>query len=64
MRPRVDPTLKIVEFAKTLVTEVLSGLLTANAVVALEDDGRAPIQLKQCVVMCLVEKVRSVDLRK
>jgi len=61
LRPRVDATLEIVELAKSFVPKILSGLLTPNAVMTLEDHRCAPIQLEQPIVMWLVEKVRSVD---
>ena len=41
--------------------EVFSGLLAADAMVALEHDGRVPIPLEQLVVVRLVEQAKAVD---
>ena len=41
--------------------EVLSSLLTAYAVVALEYDGRIPIAEEQRIVIRLVKQARAVD---
>ena len=43
--------------------EVLGGLLAAYAVVALEDDGRIPIEEEQRIVIRLVEQARALDGR-
>jgi aminoglycoside/choline kinase family phosphotransferase len=43
---------------------VLRGLLTAYAVVALEDDARITIQAEQRVVIRLIEQARAVDPRE
>jgi hypothetical protein len=45
------------------MSEVLRGLLTAYAVVALEDDERFPIQTEEHIVISLIKQTRPVDLR-
>ena len=60
-RPFVNATPQIVEIAKSFTPEVLRGLLTPYAVVALEDDGRIPIAEEQGIVIRLVEQARAVD---
>jgi len=45
------------------MSEILRGLLTAYTVVALEDDGRLPIQTEQHIVIRLIKQTRPVDLR-
>src|SRR5690242_466029 len=44
--------------------EVFGGLLTADAVMAVEDDQRRGIFLEQLVVICLVEQARAIDGRQ
>jgi hypothetical protein len=63
-RPCVDAALQIVEIAESLMPEVLRGLLTAYAVVALEDDARITIQAEQRVVIRLIQQARAVDPRE
>ena len=62
-RPGLDAASEIVEIAESLMSEVLRGLLTAYPVVALEDDGRLPIQAEQHIVISLIKQTRPVDLR-
>ncbi len=44
-----------------MTLEVLSGVLTADAMVALKHDGRLPIEQEQGVVIRLVEQARGLD---
>ena len=60
--PGVDATLQIAEIAESLTPEVLRGVLTAYAMVALEYNERIRIQAEQRVVMRLVKQTRAVDL--
>src|ERR1700680_1709446 len=53
-----------VGIAEPLRSEVLGGLLPAYTVVALEDDGRLPIQTEQRIVISLIKQTRPVDLRE
>ena len=62
-RPGLDAAPEIVEIAESFMSEVLRGLLTAYTVVALEDDGRLPIQAEQHIVISLIKQTRPVDLR-
>ncbi len=62
-RPGLDAAPEIVEIAESFMSEVLRGLLTAYTVVALEDDGRLPIQTEQHIVISLIKQTRPVDLR-
>ena len=50
--------------SESLTPEVLRGVLTAYAVVALEYDGRIRIQAEQRIVMRLIKQARPVDLRE
>ena len=43
------------------MAEVLGGVLTAYAVVALKDDGRIPVTKEQRIVVRLVEQAGAVD---
>ena len=52
------------ETAESFTPEVLRGLLTAYAMVALEDDARATIQPEQRVVIRLIKQARAVDPRE
>ena len=64
LRPGVDPSAKIVKMAEPLAAEVLRGVLTAYAVMALEHDRRTPIQTTQCIVIRLIKQARAVELRE
>ena len=44
-----------------MTLEVLSGVLTADAMVALKHDRRLPIEQEQGVVIRLVEQARRLD---
>ena len=44
-----------------MTLEVLSGVLTADAMVALKHDRRLPIEQEQGVVIRLVEQARELD---
>ena len=63
-RPCVDAANEIVEIAESYTPEVVCGLLTANAVVAQEDDARVAIELEQRVVIRLIQQARAVDPRE
>ena len=60
-RPGVDAAAKIVEIPEPVLSEVFSGLLAADAMVALEHDRRVPIPLEQLVVVPLSSKAKAVD---
>ena len=55
-RGKSNATPQIVEIAESLTPEVLRGVLTAYAVVALEYDGRIRIQAEQRIVMRLIKQ--------
>ena len=61
--PCVDAASKIVKIGEAMPPEVLSGVLAAYAMVALEHDGRIQITQHQRVEVCLVEQARAVDSR-
>ena len=50
--------------AEPLAAEVLRGVLTAYAVMALEHDRRISIHAEQRIVVRLIKKARVVDPRK
>ena len=60
-RPGVDAAAEVVEIPESLAPEVLGRVLAADAVVALEHDGRIPIAEEQRIVIRLVEQARAVD---
>src|SRR5258705_789484 len=59
--PGVDAALQVVEIPESLTPEVLSGVLAADAVVALEDDRRIPIAEEQGIVIRLIKQARALD---
>ncbi len=60
-RPGVDAALQVVEIPESHCPEILSGVLTTYAVVALEYDGRIAITEEQRVVIRLVKQPGAVD---
>jgi hypothetical protein len=62
-RPGVDAALQVVEIPESFRPEVLSRVLAAYAVVALEYDGRIPITEEQRIVIRLVKHARPLDQR-
>src|ERR671910_927034 len=60
-RPCVDAALQVVQILESLAVEVLSGLLAADAVVALEDDGGLAIAKEQRIVIRPVQQTRPGD---
>jgi hypothetical protein len=60
-RPGVDAAPQVVEIPESLMPKVLSGVLAAYAVVAMEHDRGIPITEEQRIVIRLVEQARAVD---
>ena len=60
-RPCVDAALQVVEIPESCLPEVLGGVLAADAVVALEDQGRLPIPEEQRIMVGPIEQSRAGD---